>query len=283
MAPAATSTRTAPFRFFDVHVVRAELLGPSMRRITFGGEGLAGLTCGGRDQRVKLFLPHGHQEAPVMPGADDDWYPRYRAMDPDVRAVMRTYTVCGQRREPEEFDVEFALHGDGGPASRWATSARPGDRVAVLGPTHEDNGGVDFRPPPDTGCVLLAADETALPAVAGILAWLPPGTRVRAWIEVPHAADIRRLPTEADAEITWLVHGQAGPAVEAIRDAALPAGAPYAWIAGEAGAVRTLRRHLVGERGFDRRAVTFTGYWRRGASEEDLLAEAVNATASQPR
>jgi NADPH-dependent ferric siderophore reductase len=68
--------------------------------------------------------------------------------------------------------------------------------------------------------------------------------------------------------------------VEAIRAAALPAGVPYAWIAGEAGAVRALRRHLVGERGFDRRAVTFTGYWRRGATEEDLLAEAVNGNAS---
>jgi NADPH-dependent ferric siderophore reductase len=201
-------------------------------------------------------------------------------MDPDVRAVMRTYTVCGRRHEPEEFDVEFALHGDGGPASRWAASARPGDRAAVLGPTTEDNGGVDFRPPPDTDWVLLAADETALPAVAGILEWLPPGTRARAWIEVPYAEDIRRLPTEADAEITWLVRGRSGPAVEAIRGAALPAGAPYAWIAGEAGAVRALRRHLVAERGFDRRAVTFTGYWRRGATEEDLLAEATNADAS---
>jgi NADPH-dependent ferric siderophore reductase len=280
VASTATRPRTAPFRFFDVHVVRAERLGPTMVRITFGGGGLAGLTCGGRDQRIKVFLPHPHQETPVVPTGDDDWYARWRAMDPDVRAVMRTYTVSGQRREPEEFDVEFALHGDGGPASRWAASARPGDRVAVLGPTTEDNGGVDFRPPPDTGWVLLAGDETALPALTGILDWLPPGTRARAWIEVPHAEDIRRLPTEADAEITWLVRGQAGTAVEAIRAAALPTGVPYAWIAGEAGAVRALRRHLVGERGFDRRAVTFTGYWRRGATEEDLLAEAVNGNAS---
>jgi hypothetical protein len=45
--------------------------------------------------------------------------------------------------------------------------------------------------------------------------------------------------------------------------------------------VRGLRRHLVGTgpdgRGFDRRRVTFTGYWRRGASEEELLAEFVAA------
>ncbi|WP_221629472.1 hypothetical protein [Micromonospora sp. A202] len=35
-----------------------------------------------------------------------------------------------------------------------------------------------------------------------------------------------------------------------------------------------------GERGFDRRRVTFAGYWRCGLSEEDLRAEAlVGATA----
>ncbi|PSK65606.1 hypothetical protein B0E53_02461 [Micromonospora sp. MH33] len=41
--------------------------------------------------------------------------------------------------------------------------------------------------------------------------------------------------------------------------------------------VRAVRRHLVGERGLDRRRVTFAGYWRRGASEEDLRAEAASA------
>jgi NADPH-dependent ferric siderophore reductase len=34
--------------------------------------------------------------------------------------------------------------------------------------------------------------------------------------------------------------------------------------------VKELRRHLVQERGIDRRAVTFVGYWRRGLSEEQL-------------
>ena len=31
----------------------------------------------------------------------------------------------------------------------------------------------------------------------------------------------------------------------------------------------------MNERGLHRRDVTFTGYWRRGATEEDLLAEVV--------
>jgi iron complex transport system ATP-binding protein len=45
------------------------------------------------------------------------------------------------------------------------------------------------------------------------------------------------------------------------------AGRLYAWLAGEAAVIRTLRRHLVAECGVDRRAVAFMGYWRRGRAE----------------
>ena len=43
----------------------------------------------------------------------------------------------------------------------------------------------------------------------------------------------------------------------------------YAWLAGEAGVIRNLRRHLVTERGLDRRAVAFMGYWRLGHVDAD--------------
>jgi NADPH-dependent ferric siderophore reductase len=271
-----TAATAVPFHFFDLRVVRAERLGPTMVRVTFGGDALAGLASGGRDQRVKLFLPHPHQTAPVVPAEEGDgWYAAWRAMDPEVRAIMRTYTVRDQRRDLEELDIDFALHGDGGPASRWASRVRPGERVTLLGPIGPDNGGVDFRPPPGTAWTLIAGDETALPAVAGILAWLPADLQVRVWIEIPHPDDLQELPTRADAEITWLVRDKAPgrTLLDRIRDAELPGGRPYAWIAGEAGMVRALRRHLVGERCFDRETVTFTGYWRLGATEEQILEE----------
>lgn len=40
----------------------------------------------------------------------------------------------------------------------------------------------------------------------------------------------------------------------------------FAWIAGEAGMVTTLRRALVAEVGVDRRQVAFMGYWRQGVA-----------------
>lgn len=272
----------APFRFFALRVLRTARLGPTLVRVTFGGGELALLASGGRDQRFKLFLPRPGQDAPVMPDpSDPDWFAAWRALDPSVRGIMRTYTVRELRDgrdavgRPAELDVDFALHGDTGPASGWALTARPGDRVTILGAVDEDNAGIDFRPPPGTGSVLLTADATALPAVAGILAWLPPGLPARVWIEIPHADDRRELPSRAETVVTWLIGDDAPSVLEAVRAAELPANTPYAWIAGESGTVKALRRHLVSERGFDRRAITFTGYWRRGATEDDLIAEAV--------
>jgi NADPH-dependent ferric siderophore reductase len=283
---AAAARPASPFRFFDAAVVRTRRLGPSLVRITFGGEQLREFAGGGRDQSFSLFLPHPGQTEPLVPvERGDGWFAAWRAMDPSVRAVMRSYTVCAQRPEAGEVDADFVLHGDTGPATRWARRARPGDRVRLLGPRTADNKSVGFRPPPDTGRVLLAADETALPAVAGILAWLPAGTGARVWIEVPRAEDARPLPTAADAEITWLAREdfrQHGAVVDAVREAVLPEdvwGSPYAWVAGESGAVRALRRHLVAERGFARDRVAFSGYWRLGASEEDLRAEALAGAA----
>ncbi|MGV4924572.1 siderophore-interacting protein [Streptomyces sp. BHT-5-2] len=289
---ATAAPTSAPFRFFDVRVARTRRLGPSMVRITFTGERLAELASGGRDQRFKLFLPQPHQSAPVFEDTGDGWYATWRAQDPAERPVMRSYTIREQRPHLGEFDVDFALHGAddpasaaGGPASRWALAARPGDRLTVLAPAVADNGGVDFRPPPGTDWILLTGDETALPAIAGNLAWLSPGTVAKVWIEIGHEDDRRALPSFADVEVTWLVREHAGPGrgepvLDALRAADLPEGTPYAWIAGEAGTVKAVRRHLVRERGFDRRAVKFTGYWRRGATEEDLIAELTAAAAA---
>ncbi|MEU4168474.1 siderophore-interacting protein [Streptomyces sp. NPDC026665] len=279
-----TTAVAAPFRFFALRVVRTRRLGPSLVRVTFAGPELRAFHSHGRDQSLSLFLPHPGQTEPAVPvELGDDWWQAWRELPDDVRAVMRSYTLRALRRDPDEIDIDFALHGlepgarvPAGPASRWASGARAGDRVILLGPAVADNRAIRFRPPADADLVVLWGDETALPAVSAILESLPAGLRVRAWLEVAHAGDIQDLATPADAEITWLVRddhtaGKPPLALDALRGAQLPpAEAPYAWIAGESGSVRQLRRHLVGERGIDRRRVTFVGYWRQGLTEEQL-------------
>ena len=291
-----TNAETAPFQFFSLQVDRTRRLGPSLVRVTFtggasqaegpGGEGLKNFASGGRDQSLSLFLPHPGQDAPVLPPLDDpDMYAilgAWRAMPDDERAVMRSYTVREQRTEPTpEVDIDFAIHEDGGPACRWAHSAKPGDRVVVLGPAVVQNTGVRFQFPEDADSVLIWADETALPAASAILEWLPAETRARVFLEVPYSGDRMELATQADATVTWLVREEGAPtALDAVRAAELPGESPYVWIAGESGSVKALRRHFVGERGLDRRRVTFVGYWRKGLSE-DALREVPDETQDE--
>ncbi|MFF4355971.1 siderophore-interacting protein [Streptomyces sp. NPDC001604] len=272
-----TTAVAAPFRFFSLQVVRTGRLGPSLVRVTLAGEDLQYFFSDGRDQSLSLFLPHPGQSEPVVPyELGDGWWQAWRELPDGVRAVMRSYTLRSLRHDPDEIDIDFVLHTPAGPASRWAARAAAGDRVVVLGPAVADNRAIRFRPPTDTDLTLIWGDETALPAVSAILESLPAGARTRVWLEVHDAGNIQDLVTAADAEITWLVRDagavEGSPmALDALRtDRLPPAEHPYAWIAGESGSVKQLRRHLVQERGIDRRRVTFVGYWRRGLSEEQL-------------
>ena len=272
-----TTAVAAPFRFFSLQVVRTERLGPSLVRVTFAGDDLAYFFSDGCDQSLSLFLPQPGQLEPAVPyELGDGWWQGWRELPDDVRAVMRSYTLRALRRDPDEIDIDFVLHEPAGPASRWASLAAPGDRVVLLGPAVADNRAIRFRPPEDADLLVMWGDETAVPAVSAILEALPVGTRARVWLEVQHPGDMQDLATDADAEVTWLVRENQGVegsplALGALRDAQLPpAERPYVWIAGEAGQVKALRRHFVGERGFDRRRVTFVGYWRQGLSEEQL-------------
>ncbi|WP_327717262.1 siderophore-interacting protein [Streptomyces sp. NBC_00490] len=287
-----TTAVAAPFRFFSLQVVRTRRLGPSLVRVTFAGDELREFCSNGCDQSLSLFLPHPGQTEPAVPiELGDGWWQAWRELPDDVRAVMRSYTLRALRRDPlgntTEIDIDFVLHGvepdaatPAGPASRWASRAAAGDRVLLLGPAIADNRAIRFRPADDTDLVVIWGDETAVPAASAIIESLPAGTRARVWLEVQHAEDVQDLVTEADAEVTWLVrdHHELGVegapmALGAIREAQLPPAArPYVWIAGESGHIKALRRHFVGERGIDRRSVTFVGYWRQGLTEEQLRA-----------
>ena len=65
---------------------------------------------------------------------------------------------------------------------------------------------------------------------------------------------------DVDSGILWEVPAEAGvsPGSSGV----------YAWLAGEAGVVTGLRRHLVQELGVDRRSVAFMGYWREGRESD---------------
>jgi len=234
------------------------------------------------------------------------WYERWRALPDARRNPVRTYTVRRVRPERRELDIDLVVHGGTGPAARWLEAVRPGDEVIVVGPdarSIHSHVGIDFHPGPARR-LLLAGDETAAPAISAILEALPADRAAQAFIEVPDPEDRFALDLPPTAEVAWLprrgaaVGSRLVPAVTAwaaaeaalLRAAAAPAPEPfvdvdvdtdllweapaeppdeafYAWLAGEAGVIKDLRRLLVRGHGVDRSRVAFMGYWRQGRAE----------------
>jgi NADPH-dependent ferric siderophore reductase len=296
------------YRTFVVRVSRLRKLSPSFLRVTFTGPDLGDCAPNGWDQRIKLLLPlpgRGIADCPTGP----DWYTEWRALPDERRNPIRTYTVRATRPDTREIDVDVVLHAATGPASAWAEQAQVGDELAIVAPNAHfpgPTGGYEWHPPADASCLLVAGDETAVPAICAIVESLPPGMPARVLLEVPTSGDVLPLAAPAGVEVTWLPrqvdrttveHGAL--LIEAVARAArdLPGRAtplraetlddvdvdteilwevpddlpretsgPYAWLAGEAGTVKALRRHLVQETGLDRASVAFMGYWRQGKS-----------------
>lgn len=253
-----------PRRVHSARVVRTERLTPHMQRVVLGGEGLAGFEAGGcTDHYVKLLFP-----------ADGVTYPepfdmeRVRAEFPREQwPVTRTYTVRSWDPEHRELTLDFVLHGDEGLAGPWSTRVRPGETVRFMGP------GGAYAPDPAADWHLLAGDESALPAIAAALESLPKGAVAHAFIEVAGPAEEQKIDSAVD--VVWLHRGErplGEKLVEAVRALDFPEGRVHAFVHGEAGCVKELRKLLRVEHGVPREDLSISGYWRLGHNEDGWQA-----------
>ena len=112
------------------------------------------------------------------------------------------------------------------------------------------------------------------------------------FVEVADAGEEQPLPTAATSPCGGCTATASPPVartlVSAIRATELPPGPVYAWVAGEASGVRAVRRHLVGERGVDKKQIAFAGYWRLHLTQDadpapEDAANAAEATAELTR
>jgi NADPH-dependent ferric siderophore reductase len=230
-----------------------------MVRVTVGGPGLANFPGGGGDQHLVLYF---YDKGVPLP--EPLTLTSARVAFNTARPQMRSYTVRRHDPRTHEIDLDFVLHGGlrdtDAPGSAWAATARPGDPLILVGPSPAHRLG--------PGEHLLAGDETALPAIAALLAELPADASARALIEVADAAEEQPLAGDDRVEVTWLHRDGAAPGqpdrlLAAVRELELP-GDTQVWAAGERGAMLALRSHLQGAGGLPRRQVRTTAYWRLG-------------------
>jgi NADPH-dependent ferric siderophore reductase len=229
---------------------------PSVRRVILTGTSAAVAAAG---PTVNVLVPRVGDPAPRWPHVARDG----RIVWPDGAhgVSLRSYTARRQDVPAGTVEIDFVLHGDG-PAAAWATAAAPGAMLAVAG-----SGALGEHP---AGYLLLAGDETALPAISRILAEAPPSTRGLALVEVADAAEQQPLDHPDGIPVHWLHRNGVAPGestllADAVAALERPAGEDlFAWVAAESGAVRAIRADLRGRWGLGRPQHHAIGYWRRG-------------------
>ncbi|MCK1788851.1 siderophore-interacting protein [Pseudomonas violetae] len=235
-------------RLRPAKVVEVLEVTPRLRRIVVTGVSLFDFPEGRPGQWVKLFLEAGNGGVPVG----------------------RAYSILEWDAQRRRMTFDIAIH-CGGPMSQWAANARIGDRLSLSGP----RGGLAENNP--RSWLLLAGDESALAAIQAIMAQTIPEKELHVFIEVSTERDIIEIPELPNAEIRWVLRDSEHPEVystlyEAIRCSPLPNQPGAAWVAGESGAVKKIRQHLLRERGFNAENLQAAGFWKKGEVDFKDLA-----------
>lgn len=262
--PVEQNDLTASY-FFDLRprtltVVDVAPLSATLVRVRFrSDDDLDGFAAAAPEDHVKLFFDTDAAGSPILPSmVDGRWSPR--------GLTYRDYTVRWFDTQARTIDIDFVRH-DHGVAGRWAASAAPGDRLGALGPRGA------FLVKDVFPWYVLAADETALPALARWLEGLRAGVPVTAYVEVDGPDSHLPLPTRADLRLVWLNRdGAAAGTRAALSDAVIRHDYPdrdgFVWVAGETTSIKAARR-FVRDAGFDRDHWDVDGYWRRGVVNLD--------------
>ncbi|MGX5735606.1 siderophore-interacting protein [Bosea thiooxidans] len=248
--------------FRRLQVLRAWSVTPHMRRVILTGPELAGFSFyrHGLGPYVKLLVP------PI--NLKDASWPRIGAngaieCPSDQRPSVRTYTVRDFDDALQELTVDFVLHGDEGPASRWAARAEPGDSIALLERGFSQPYGVDRY--------VFIGDHTALPAIAQSLENLPSDSRGQAVIWLKDAADKQPLRAPGGLSVNWLIRKQPVELSSLLRELDLPASAAgeylFIWVGAEARLARALRAYAKDELRLPREQCSILNYWRHGFAE----------------
>lgn len=241
----AETTGTPP-NFHLAHVLGRERLSPGFVRVWLGCEGVAALDGGA--MHFSLLLPPEGQR-PVWPQLDG----KGRTIWPKGAAQLHraAYTFVTFEPAAGRFAFDVFLHA-GGRVSDWALTAPVGSVVGITGP-----GGGDFPPGQN---LLLAGDETALPAIRRILEHSEPTRNCTVLLETGRAED-RLLP--AGPNLRWIDRSAGETLWQALRETPAPAGDRFVWVAAEQATARRAKDHFRKTFGLKATEGYFSGYWSR--------------------
>lgn len=254
----AGDRRLAQFR--EMRVAEIRDLTSHMRRIRLVGDNLARFTEFD-GMHVRMLFPTPQVPEPLWPEAGPNGLPVWPSED--RRPQARVYTIRRLDVAAGFLEIDFVMHGDESIGSGWASSARPGNVVGLMGPLG--------RPVRPAQWYVLGADETGLPALGRILENLPAEAKGIAVVEVADAAEEQTIVHPPGFDVHWIHRNGRSPGedqrlAETICAVARPTGKTcFSWFAAEAEAAKKVREHWRVKQGLGRDETLAAAYWRRGA------------------
>ncbi len=243
--------------FREIGVVDAYDITPHMRRVVVATDDARHFVEGGLHARL-LIPPKGRE--PVWPHTEPDG--RLHWPKGNDALTIRAYTIRSIDLDRGEMNIDFVVHeGDDVPGATWALTARPGDPAGLIGP---GGGGV-----PAARKLILAGDETALPAIARIAASVPADAELRILLEVADKQEEQPLTSSASMDVTWLHRNGAAAgttdSLERILRDIVPAADPetFVWVACEQRQARAVRAFVKSEIARDPGTFSIAAYWQR--------------------
>ncbi|ASM74676.1 MULTISPECIES: siderophore-interacting protein [Roseobacteraceae] len=247
---AAPDTGTMPPNFRLAKVVSLAPLGVHFWRLTVMGDDLGAFSHTGLHLRLALPERGGRAQWPVL----ND---RGRVRWPDKSALhVAVYTIRSFDPVSGGLVIDVFRHA-GGTSSDWLEQAVPGAMVGLMGP---GGGWV-----PDAPHLVIAGDETAIPAIARILDAMPGTTTGTALIEVAETCDYPLPDCPAGMDLHLLSRARGDTLETAMAGVDLGAADHrYVWFAAEKDRATAMRQHLRETQGVGRHESYISAYWQRG-------------------
>ncbi len=238
-----------PLNFCTATVRSVRRVAPNFLRVALNCADTKRLTEE-RGMHFSLLLPP-KERRPVWPQLDGNGRTVWPKDADQLHRAVYTFVDLDPSRECFTFDV---FEHDGGRATTWARTAQPGDIVGISGP-----GSGDFPAGKD---ILMAGDETALPAIRRILAQSSADRSGHVLLEVGSEEDVCDMPRPGGIDLTWLVRNRGETLWDRLATAVLPQGPDrYVWIAAEKELVRKAKARFRDTLGVGAAEGYFAYYW----------------------
>lgn len=241
-----------PPNFCEMRLISKQDIADQYIRLTVTGKGIERFFA--ESMHFRLVYPKLAGQVPLWPQINSEG--RTIWPDGDDELLRPVYTVRQFDMQAQTLDFDVFLH-DGGRTTDWAKGVGIGAKVGLLGPS---GGGV-----PEADFMLLAGDETAIPAICRVLDSAPSHARgvVLFSIQEGRSKDIPLLLPQG-FEVQWLERHDHdyGVLFEAAKEIQFPNSVnSYLWLAGDKKTAQVAKTYFRGEQGFTPQNSYIAAFW----------------------